>query len=291
MQLDHLTTQHNNINIITLSLDIIIDPTYGNLINETTINFWVDKIHKRQVHALIAGPPCETWSVARFNQQPNLTTQPQPLRNSTQLFGTYNLNKQQLTQTQVANQLLLSTLHLTVHLFHAGGAAILEHPKQPQLPHAPSIWKIPLINYLLTSPAFNKITFKQNIHGQIGPKPTTLLTLRIPNAHKFIYRRDPTITINNTPLIGRNSDGTYKTTKAKEYPPHMCKMLALMLLDAFSQSNNLHNQHQIQPTTEELDFLQQIQHMNQPFDPYSTEQQMGADYAHYNTNNTNDKNK
>jgi hypothetical protein len=60
-----------------------------------------------------------------------------------------------------------------------------------------------------------------------------------------------------------------------------------MLLDAFSQSSNLHNQHKVQPTTDELDFIQQIQHMNQPFDPYSTEQQIGADYSHYNASNTN----
>jgi hypothetical protein len=67
-------------------------------------------------------------------------------------------------------------------------------------------------------------------------------------------------------------------------------MLALMLLDAFSQSNNLNNQHNVQPTTDELDFLQQIQHMNQTFDPYSAEQQIGADYAQYNTIDTNDNN-
>ena len=71
----------------------------------------------------------------------------------------------------------------------------------------------------------------------------------------------------------------------------MCKMLALMLLDAFSQSNNLNNQHNIQPTTDETNFLQQIQHMNQPFDPYSTEQRIGADCSHYNTNNPSNNSK
>ena len=65
----------------------------------------------------------------------------------------------------------------------------------------------------------------------------------------------------------------------------MCKMIASMLLDAFSQSNNLSNQHNIQPTIDEIDFLEQIQHMNQPFDPYSIEQQIGADYSHHNEHN------
>ena len=66
-------------------------------------------------------------------------------------------------------------------------------------------------------------------------------------------------------------------------------MIALMILDALNHNTDLKSQHTIKPTQDELDFIHHIQHLQQTFDPYSEEQQLGADYARYNTTTNQNK--
>ena len=50
---------------IIISLDVVLDPTWGNVLSPQAQKFWLGQISKGAVHGMIAGPPCETWSVAR----------------------------------------------------------------------------------------------------------------------------------------------------------------------------------------------------------------------------------
>eukprot|EP00973_Karenia_brevis_P034107 4705291-Karenia_brevis.AAC.1 len=62
--------------VIFLSIDVTIDENYGNLANQRTIAYWMDKLYKRCVVAILAGPPCETFSIARYNQIVNCSVRP-----------------------------------------------------------------------------------------------------------------------------------------------------------------------------------------------------------------------
>ena len=47
-----------------ISLDVILDPDKGDLLNSGVQAFWLDKTLRGLVYATVAGPPCETWSVS-----------------------------------------------------------------------------------------------------------------------------------------------------------------------------------------------------------------------------------
>ena len=61
---EHIASDTNNY-ILFLSIDIANNEVKGDLTKWTTTAFWIDQMHKGRVAAIIAGPPCETWSAAR----------------------------------------------------------------------------------------------------------------------------------------------------------------------------------------------------------------------------------
>ena len=50
---------------IVISLDVVLDAHWGNVLSPQAQEFWLSQISKGAIHGMIAGPPCETWSVAR----------------------------------------------------------------------------------------------------------------------------------------------------------------------------------------------------------------------------------
>ena len=51
-----------------ISLDVVIDDKWGNLLNPEVRLFWLTGIRQGFVVGLLSGPPCETWSRARGRQ-------------------------------------------------------------------------------------------------------------------------------------------------------------------------------------------------------------------------------
>ena len=51
--------------ITVVSLDIVIDATWGDASKASTRQLWMNAIRERFVLAFLAGPPCETWSRVR----------------------------------------------------------------------------------------------------------------------------------------------------------------------------------------------------------------------------------
>ena len=71
--------------LCVVSLDLIIDQQWGNVRQETTQTFWLEGVRAGWVCGALCGPPCETWSQARFvdaatDQQPLPRHGPRPLR-------------------------------------------------------------------------------------------------------------------------------------------------------------------------------------------------------------------
>ncbi|CAE8584518.1 unnamed protein product [Polarella glacialis] len=74
-------------------------------------------------------------------------------------------------------------------------------------------------------------TFEQGVHGQRGRKPTGLLALRLPTLAKYIHTRQLPVEYQlevqtDAPLRGKDSQGAWRTSAAKEYPQSMCVALA-----------------------------------------------------------------
>ena len=116
--------------------------------------------------ALLLGPPCETWSSARYeqllDQQGRAVRGPRPLRGFDDCWGIAALTLRELDQVAIGNSLLLRGLWLCVPVGLRGGAVILEHPAPPLQAERPSVWRTGLFGLLLRDGwLFRRHTFRQ----------------------------------------------------------------------------------------------------------------------------------
>ncbi|CAL1139425.1 unnamed protein product [Cladocopium goreaui] len=140
---------------------------------------------------------------------------------------------EQMNYVNVGNELLFFSLEALMELVLTDGWAIIEHPAPPQKEHAPSIWKLAVIQALLALPQIETCRFCQGLLGAFSPKPTQLLLLNLPGVilalHRWRVRRE----LPRAAAIGLDSQGRWCTTPLKEYPPAMCGALAESLGEAF----------------------------------------------------------
>ena len=155
---------------LPLSVDIIFSETWGNLLNPTTAALFTDAIRSGWLVAVLAGPPCETWSIAR---QRGLYDDngPKPLRSLGILEGFGLLTIREVKQLCVGNELLGIALLVAVLLWIFGGICVLEHPSEPSPPEAPSIWRMTAMRYLLHQKMNEKIRVFQGNFGAKSPVP------------------------------------------------------------------------------------------------------------------------
>ena len=86
---------------------------------------------KGWVGGVLFGPPCETWSQARFHQLKGTTKRgPRPLRDLLHLWGLDSLSLREAAHVDVGNELLLFSLIMMYDLALAQGFGVLEHPKE-----------------------------------------------------------------------------------------------------------------------------------------------------------------
>lgn len=69
-----------------VSLDLMTDAVWGDATRPATKAFWRQAADTGRVHGLLAGPPCESWSQARFAQTDE-GTGPRPIRSADALWG------------------------------------------------------------------------------------------------------------------------------------------------------------------------------------------------------------
>ncbi len=211
------------IRVIVLSLDIVYGPK-GDLTDPQNLGFWRHRIRTGLVIAVVAGPPCETWSTARF-----VDGGPPPLRSRDAPWAKPGLSIFQLRQLDLSNRLLHVAILFTLDVLVAGGAAVLEHPALTSLHElhlAPSIWLLPYIQVLLAHTHVRTCSFDQCSLGAPARKPTTLLSVRLPWLEDSIATFSDPSRVPSRVLIGRDSTGNFRTAPAKEYPADMCKAVA-----------------------------------------------------------------
>ncbi len=260
-----------SIRLIVLSLDLIYGPK-GDLTDQENLGFWRHRIRTGLVVAVIAGPPCETWTTARFADGG-----PPPLRSRDAPWARPGLSIPQLRQVDLSNRLLHVAILFALDVLVVGGAAILEHPALTSLHErldAPSIWLLPYIQVLLAHGHVRTCSFDQCPLGAPAKKPTTLLSVRLPHLADSIAAVSDHSLRPSVVLTGRDAAGRFKTAPAKEYPPNMCRAMA----DSLRRFVHGHPPPALSDATSDLLGNDEVAAFFVPLDPYH-DVGIGADCA------------
>ena len=219
----------------TISVDIVVDPLWGDVSRPEVREFWLRAVKERHVVGAMAGPPCETWSKARGRAPEQITDSvckrgPRVIRDASDLWGKVSLALKELRQLDVGNLLLLFMLELLINLALEDGIGGMEHPAEPAEPELTSVWRLPVIEYLRTWPEFSFRAW-----GAPSRKPTGLLLLNMPNAFRQLREWQLVGDFPKTASIGKNSEGFWATSLLKEYPPAFCGGLAGGFISALQE--------------------------------------------------------
>lgn len=212
---------------VALSVDIVISEQFGNLLNEKTYLVFEGALRAGWIAGVAAGPPCETWSVARerfYSDQCG----PRPLRDAFHLSGYGVLRLKELLQVNIGNQLLGVALRLFLVAWLYGVFYVLEHPQEPESTTSASIWKIPCVRWMLGLPGVCRHLFFQGLFGAPSAKPTHLMFAHAgPDTARIFQGCQTTNRLPTTKSIGRSAGGQYLTARLKVYPAKFCEAIAL----------------------------------------------------------------
>ena len=223
--------------VMVVSVDLVIDSTWGDISKSSTQRFWLDAIASGLVLAMLSGPPCCTWSIARGKEDSSLQAKgrrgPRAIRTREFLWGLRSLSLREMKQIHDGHILLGFSLHAMMLLAMADGLGILEHPGEPAEESAASIWRLPLVQLLLRLPGFALRECAQGLFGAVSTKRTGLLTLNLTELPVHLRANMIRKELPRAATIGVDEDGRYKTAVLKEYPPALCKGMAEAFLHHF----------------------------------------------------------
>lgn len=215
---------------LSLSVDIIFSEKWGNLLNPATAALFFDAIRAGLLIAVLAGPPCETWSIAR-QRGLYMDDGPKPLRSLEALSGFQLLTIREVRQLCLGNELLGIALLVAVLLWIHGGLCILEHPCEPSMLSAPSIWRMSATRFLLQQDTNKRVRVYQGNFGAKSPKPTDFLITHAPCGVVGLFRSHwSTARLPVATSIGKTKDGQYKTASLKEYPEALSKAFSAVVV-------------------------------------------------------------
>eukprot|EP00438_Fugacium_kawagutii_P018517 Skav201490 [mRNA] locus=scaffold828:269749:271722:- [translate_table: standard] len=222
--------------VLLLSLDTAVSSSMD-IFQKKTWNFIMEAARAGAIQGLLVGPPCETWSAARANKLH--THGPRPLRSRAQPWGLGHRGFKELLQLQMGSTLLLRALWVVYHVAIRGYPTVVEHPAEAEDMEAPSIWLTALVQLLLSEAGpCRKLTVEQWRWGSVGVKPTTFMYSNhsldvFLNKHRQDHVPRPT-----SALLGKNADGTFRTSRAKEYGAILCRALADALTSRVNHSES-----------------------------------------------------
>ena len=209
-----------------LSVDVVISLEWGNLLRDEIRNFFLSAIRESQVASTIAGPPCETWSKAReeyYRSQQG----PRPIRACATPWGIAQLRLREMAQLRIGNLLLFVAIQFAYVSWAYGSMMALEHPAEPESEYSVSIWKLPIIMFLMKQPSVRRWRLYQGHFGAPSAKPTDMLLIHPPDNYREVVDAFQTRQwLPKEASIGRTDQGVFKTQRLKEYPVPLCRALA-----------------------------------------------------------------
>lgn len=285
--LDLLAEKQDMYSLHVVSMDVIVNREWGDATCSSTCEFWWRAIQQRHVIAFIGGPPCETWSQARGQrvetdfkhdkhdaEEPEVAcgaaSGPRVIRTILELWGMGSVSLRELRQLCVGNDLLFFSILCIIALIEVDGFAIMEHPAEPAIETSASIWRTALVRALMAFPQVQCLRFAQGLLGAKTPKPTNLLTVNLPRMLFHLHQGRICKELPTSTAIGRTESGVWRTTALKEYPPALCRCMAVALIEVFDQTPVA--SHAQEPSRE---FVARCQEMVMT----SFGDEIGADYA------------
>ena len=233
------------------SIDVSIDPTLD-LTRNDIVELLSIAFRAGFFHAAVAGPPCSTWSRARFRGGG-----PRPLRTRAEPWGRTDIaftdgEKKKLV---LGTKFLIACIKLFGVLAEEGGIFILEHPRDPGGPPFPSIWDLELTKELRSKSGASLTDLDQCMFGQEAQKGTFIMS----NADTAPRHLDRRCCHSNHAVVltGQNTDGSFRTAAAQTYPSGLCRAIAATILDSLQvmQDNKTGPDAQVQhPNIETLKF-------------------------------------
>ena len=201
--------------IHAVSLDVVFGADCD-LLNPSARTKWLSIFQQGAVHGFYSGPPCETWSSARFVELINCKIR--PLRSQRYVWGLPSLSLRELRQLATANTLMYFVLALMIIQRSHGLFGCMEHPMMPKESYKPSIWRSSLWR-CMSKLGLNSVTIHQGLFGAASPKPTTFaFTIPIRGIREIFAEHQVTTDMPKTTSIGRDQDGSFKTSALKAYP-------------------------------------------------------------------------
>ena len=241
----HQLVKGKPFDVHVLSLDTAIDKSYGNLAASSVT--WARLYSLLRIGAIaagLAGPPCETFSAARYYQpseeelkQSNGRPWPRPLRDSTNPWGLEGLSIREVRQLSVGSAFALQTLVVLVWLLVQGGSFLVEHPAPSKDEWKVSLFRTTIAMLLRSLPEVQFEIFCQGDWGATSTKPTGILALRPPTIRTSMFRwRAPTPLDARETAIGK-SNGEFRTKHLKEYPEPFAAGLAQCVADSLQRKH------------------------------------------------------
>ena len=206
-----------------VSVDIVFGRN-ADLLRRESRQTWLRVFASGLVLAFFSGPPCETFSAARFHHIEGKRLR--PLRSMEDQWGLKSLSLRELRQLIVANMLILFTFLCFLLQQIVGHFGMIEHPEPAREAHKPSIWRTKIWR-LLSLRRTQTICVFQGLFGAYSPKPTRLaFTPEQPNLDAIFRSFQSTNILPKNVAIGIDTDGSFRTTQLKEYPPALNRALA-----------------------------------------------------------------
>lgn len=183
----------------------------------------------------LTGPPCETFSAARYLPPPDgMRRPPRPLRSAKALWGIPDRIARELRQLAMGTRLLMHSQQAETMICLNGGMSAMERPKSrrredcPDDAILPSSWDAyTQVHFLSHIPLCRFHQVEQWKYGADSVKPTTFRTIGMRNfAANLAKHADPHAVRPQMVLQGLNDKGAWKTAHAKEYPHLLCQALA-----------------------------------------------------------------
>jgi len=229
-QLELLLEQHP-LPLVVISVDIVNNPIKGNLADMKILRLWGHHVLSGKGLVSFGGPPCNTFSAARYLPVPEGKKGPRPIRSEQSLWGLPNVSASERLQLDLSNALLRAELYFLHLASISGTAAAMEHPDIPKwIEGAPSSWKLEEFKYLDTLDCSDHVVVDQCMLGADARKATRFYLINfvefrqqieaVPNCarcnHKFKH----------VPLRGKDKDRSWNTAPAKQYQPPLCGVMA-----------------------------------------------------------------
>ena len=235
--LEHFTVDQP-FRLLTLSLDVAIDPVHGNLADADTLSFWCTLLREHFVHSLVASPPHSTWAVARHREQAALGEdgeplfQVRPIRSAMSPFGLWSLTDSEEKYLFSESESLRAAFSAAATQVASGHTGIIAHPSVPDLSECASIWKLPYTKALLAFPAVKRLYVEQGQFGQVSRKGTHLLSIALPDLESSFQQLAQPMAISKNSVGWNSHTLTCRTEALKAYPSRFSMAMARSIVHA-----------------------------------------------------------